>query len=189
MSEGGSQDRGGAAVLAAGESGALGRREVLRGGAVLLGALLLPAAGARAQGGFELAAETRAALEKQPLVYISPLRKDGKESRCHGEVWYFIDQGDVVIGTDPARWKARAVQSGRDRARIWVPKSSGAQGYKDALSFEARARLEPDRAVFDRLFERFAAKYGGEWDTWGPRFRDGYADGTRVVLRYTPVGA
>jgi hypothetical protein len=53
----------------------------------------------------------------------------------------------------------------------------------------ARATIEPDRAVFERLMERFATRYADEWGKWGPRFRKGWDDGSRVMIRYTPIGA
>jgi len=48
------------------------------------------------------------------------LHSDGRESTCHGEVWFFVDEGSVVIATGKDRWKTRALRSGRDRARIWA---------------------------------------------------------------------
>ena len=38
-----------------------------------------------------------------------------------------------------------------------------------------------------RALEAFGAKYADEWGSWGPRFRDGLADGSRVLLRYRPL--
>ena len=61
-----------------------------------------------------------AALKQSGLVYISPLRADGSESTCHGEVWFAWLDGSVVIITGRDRWKARAVARGLDGARLWV---------------------------------------------------------------------
>jgi hypothetical protein len=164
------------------------RRDLLKGAGLLLGALALaPRARAEDKADFALSDEAKAALEKAPLVYISPLKRNGAESRCHGEVWYFMDGGDVVIGTNPGRWKGRALEQGLDRARLWVPKGSG--DFRAGHSFVGRASIDSDPATFDRLLARYAQKYPDEWKTWGPRFEKGRADGTRVLIRYRPVGA
>jgi hypothetical protein len=165
----------------------LTRRELLVAGAFALGAVSLWSRGA-------LAADEPAwlaAAKKSPLVYVSPLLADGKESRCHGEVWFFVDGGDIVLATATKTWKARALAAGRDRARIWVgdfgPYAKSPEAVAKAPSFVASARLDKDRAVFDRLLAAYAVKYPDEWDKWKPRFESSYADGSRVVLRYTPV--
>lgn len=165
------------------------RRDFLIGTGAVLGSLWLPRA-TRAEH-HEVASQaqaTAAALEKSPLVYISPLQKDGSESRCHGEVWYFVDGGDVVIATASDGWKSRAVKKGRDRARIWVGdfgRARSADGpFRKGPTFLARAEFDSDRAAFDRLLAAFAKKYPDEWDKWEPRFRKGYDDGSRVVIRY-----
>ena len=61
-----------------------------------------------------------ALLEKSPLVYISPLRRNGEESSCHSELWYAWLDGSVVVTVASTGWKARALAAGLDRARIWV---------------------------------------------------------------------
>ena len=75
----------------------LDRRSFLRGSLALL---VAPAALARA-------AELEQALETSGLVYVSPLRTDGRESTCHGEVWFGWIDGAVVINTSKETWKAR----------------------------------------------------------------------------------
>jgi len=164
------------------------RQLIVGGGALLAGAALAPRL--RAQDA-PLSAGTRAALEKSPLVYVSPLHPDGSESECHGEVWFFVDGGDVVLGTDRERWKARAVQKGWDRARIWVgdfgPVAKAGNTYREAPQFDAQARIDTDPAVFARLMEAFGRKYADGWGKWGPRFQKSYDDGTRVLIRYAPV--
>ena len=61
-----------------------------------------------------------AAMAASPLVYVSPLKKDGSESTCHGEVWFVADGKDALVVTAHDRWKARSVAAGLDRARLWV---------------------------------------------------------------------
>ena len=166
------------------------RRQLIAGGGVLLaGAALAPRL--RAQQDAALPEAARSALEQSRLVYVSPLHPDGSESRCHGEVWFFVDGSDVVLGTERGRWKARAVDKGWDRARIWVgdfgvwTRSGGK--FKDAPTFLASASVDADPAVRDRALAAFGAKYPAEWDKWGPRFRRGLEDESRVLIRYRPT--
>jgi hypothetical protein len=132
-----------------------------------------------------------AALERSGFVYVSPLRADGKESSCHGEVWFGWLDGAVVLITARDRWKARAVLQGLDRARIWV----GDHGtwkqlvgrneeFRQAPSFDARAAIENDAALLDRLIASYERKYPQEIGRWRDRFRQGFADGSRVLIRY-----
>ena len=170
------------------DSSRFARRDLLKGAGLLLGALALaPRLRAEERPGFALPPDAVAALEKAPLVHISPLKRNGSESRCHAEVWYFVDRGDVVIGTHPERWKGRAVKQGLDRARLWVPKGSG--DFRAGYTFVGRASVDSDPATFDRLLARYAQKYPDEWGVWGPRFKKGRADGTRVLIRYSPTAA
>ena len=169
----------------------MSRRQLLVSAAAGLGALVLPGRMGAADD-FALPDATKAALSGSPLVYISPLHHDGRESRCHEEVWYFVDGGDVVIATAVERWKAKAVRSGRDRARIWVGDFGRGRKvgdrYRAGPSFLASARIDEDRATFERLMKAFAGRYADGWDKWEPRFEKGYADGTRVLIRYAPIG-
>jgi len=164
------------------------RREFLL--AALAGALA-PRALARAA-----AAEPAldAALERSGFVYVSPLRADGQESTCHGEVWFGWLDGAVVLITARERWKARAVLSGQDRARIWVGDHGTwkqligkSEDFRRAPSFEARAAIAKDPALLERLLATFERKYPEEIGRWRERMRQGFADGSRVLIRYTPL--
>jgi hypothetical protein len=170
----------------------LTRREVLVAGAAALGTLGLGARSFAEDEPYRTPDETRAALGDSPLVYISPLDADGGESSCHGEVWYFVDGESVVIVTAADRWKVAAIRSGRDRARVWVgdhgPAWRAGKRYRKSPTFLAKAQIDTDRAVFDRLMSSFATRYAEEWDKWKPRFDTGYTDGSRLVVRYTPIG-
>ena len=130
------------------------------------------------------------AIEESPLVYVSPLLANGDESRCHGEVWFVADHGELLVVTSPTRWRAAAIGLGLGTARMWVgdfglwKKSEGR--YRKAPGCVANARLESDQKVHDRALALFGKKYASVWDSWGPRFKDGLASGERVMIRYTP---
>jgi hypothetical protein len=137
---------------------------------------------------------TRSLLEKSPYVYVSPLRVDGGESSCHGEVWYGWLDESVVLITATTAWKARALSSGRDRARLWVgdhgpwKKALGTnEEFRSAPHFEARAERVEDAQVLERLMQDYRRKYPAGIGKWEPRMRSGFADGTRVLIRYSPI--
>ena len=146
------------------------------------------------EGGPPLGLEREDALAKSGLVYISPLLSDGRESTCHGEVWFAWLDGAVVVITGRDRWKARAVARGLDGARLWVGdhgpwKRLGVvenQAFRAAPSFVATAEIVKDPALLDRLLAEFERKYPEEIGAWRDRMRSGYADGSRVLVRYTP---
>jgi hypothetical protein len=75
--------------------------------------------------------------------------------------------------------------------RIWVGDfgrgQKGPDGpFRKAPSFLAGAARDSDPATFERLYEAFGKRYADEWAKWGPRFRSGYSDGSRILIRYTP---
>jgi len=174
----------------------LHRRTVLAGLAGLGSLALLPVASlwprrARAAG---LPDATRRALESSPFVYVSPLRSDGSESTCHGEVWYAWLDGRAVIITARDRWKSRALRKGLDRARLWVGdygrwKRFGLvnDDFREGPSFVARAERIADPAVLDRLLVAYERKYPDEIGEWRDRFREGFASGERVLIGYEPL--
>lgn len=172
----------------------LSRRTFMLGAGALCGmASLGLATGIRAESDSAavLSDPVKAALAQSPLVYISPLLKGGDESRCHGEVWFFVDQGDVVIFASKDSWKARALSLGRNRARIWVgdfgPVGRAGDRFRTAPHFVAQAGVDGRPEVFERLMKSYAKRYAEGWGKWGPRFRKGYHDGTRELIRYRPV--
>ena len=135
----------------------------------------------------------REAMQKSPLAYISPLKSDGNESRCHAEIWFVADGDDLVVVTAADGWRARAVKAGLGKARAWVGDhgvwtvSKGA--YKQSPSCVADASVESDPANHARLLSVFGEKYPDGWGKWGPRFENGLKDGSRVMIRYRPSGA
>jgi len=168
----------------------LDRRHFLRHAGLAAGALLVRPRLVWADTA-PLSEAARAALSESPLVYISPLKKNGAESTCHGEVWFVTDGDDVLLCTGAKGWRARAVKAGLDRARLWVGdfgvwKTAGGK-FREAPTFDATAVLEADAAARESALEAFGKKYPDEWSKWGPRFRDGLADGSRELVRYAPI--
>jgi hypothetical protein len=144
-----------------------------------------------------LAAETLAVLETSEFVYVSPLRKGGAESTCHGEVWYGWLDGTVVLNTRRGTWKVNALEKGLDRARIWVgdhgrwkgvlPSGERNESFRKGPSFEARAKFETDRAVNDRLMALYEKKYGSGFNRWREDMTTGFFSGQRKLIRYEPT--
>ncbi len=135
-----------------------------------------------------------AAIRKSPLVYVTPLRSSGSESRCHAEVWFVADGADLLVVTTSERWRAAAIARGLGTARLWVgdygvwKKAEGR--YREAPSCVAQARLDPDPVVHARALQAFGSKYAASgWAKWEQRFKDGLASGERVMIRYTPSAA
>ena len=163
----------------------ISRRTLLKTSAAAAAALpLLPAIG-RAEPSW------RDAAEASPLIYLTPIQSSGAESRCQAEIWFASVGGAMYVVTGAEAWRAEAVRQGLSGARIWVGDVGpwrGADGkYKALPAVDARASLETDAAVHGQVLEAMGAKYSDGWDTWGPRFRNGLADGSRVMLKYEPT--
>ena len=160
----------------------LNRRRWLRLAGAAAGAAWLPA-GARAAG-----TPLATAMAESDLVYVTPLLGGGRESTCQAEVWFVADGGDAVIVTARDAWRATAVTRGFERARLWVgdvgvwADSDGA--YRTLPSTTATASFVTDPDEHARLLEVFGDKYSLEWIIWGPRFRSGLEEGSRVMIRY-----
>ena len=134
-------------------------------------------------------ASPREALATSALVYLTPIKSNGEESRCQAEIWFAYHEGDVFVVTPPDAWRAEAVAQGLSRARLWVgefgvwTQSDGA--YRAAPMAMATASLEADAAVQAQVLDAMGAKYAEDgWSRWGPRFKAGLADGARVMIRY-----
>ena len=141
-----------------------------------------------------LAPDVTGLLERSGFVYVSPLKSDGSESSCHGEVWYGWLDADVVLITSHSSWKARALALGLDRARIWVGDHGrvgrvlgSGDAFRKGPSFEARGRKAEDAALLERLMATYRGKYPKEIGSWESRMRSGFESGDRVLIRYTPL--
>ena len=169
--------------VAAGVACSIGLPGLLRAASHAASALTLPKA-------------TRELLTSSPYVYISPLKMDGEESRCHGEVWYAWIDGAVVVTVASDRWKARALKRGLHGARIWVGDHGRWKGvlanneaFREAPSFGARGEIVTDEQVLEQLLAAYDQKYPKEIGRWRDRMRSGYHDGSRVLIRYVPQKA
>jgi hypothetical protein len=158
------------------------RRDVIAGAGIMLLAGL---------SHIRLAAATSPAvafLDKSQLIYLSPLLTDGSESKCHGEVWFVYHDGEVFVVTKSDAWRTQAIRRGLRRAAIWIgefgPWGSAKDRYRSAPYLVIEGQIESDATTHDTVLAVYATKYPDEWNTWGPRFRDGLRSGDRVMLRY-----
>ena len=149
------------------------------------------AAAAWLPGGARGAAPTLArAMAESDLLYLTPLLGGGSESACQAEVWFVADGGDAVVVTASDAWRATAVTRGFARARLWVGDVgvwSDANGaYRALPTTTATASFVTEADEHARLLDLFGDKYSLEWIIWGPRFRSGLKEGSRVMIRYRP---
>ncbi len=128
-------------------------------------------------------------LETSKLVYITPIKTNGEESRCKAEIWFAYDDGDVFVVTPPETWRAKAVEKGLTRARLWVGEfgvwTQSDDAFRDAPEFMATASIEAEADVHAEVLAAMGEKYARSgWGRWGQRFKDGLVDGSRVMIRY-----
>jgi len=165
----------------------INRRAILKlsGAALTLCAAPFRAIAATVEGAVQKA------LEKSDTIYITPLKKDGAESSCHAEVWFTYHGSEIYVVTASDAWRARAVSSGLKQARMWVGEfgewKDSKEAYRKAPELTATGALVTDAAVQSQVLDSFGKKYYVQWVGFGPKFRNGLKDGSRVMLRYTPT--
>jgi hypothetical protein len=139
----------------------------------LLIALLIP---------LSVSAELPQSLQQEvataKYVYISSTRKDGALSKP-AEIWFMWHDGAVYVGTRPTSWRVKRIKAGRPGAKIAV-------GKLDGPSFAATGSLVSDAKTEAILLETFAKKYPDGWSTHADGFRNGFKDGSRVLVKYAP---
>ncbi|MFT5561323.1 MAG: hypothetical protein ACJAYE_001394 [Candidatus Azotimanducaceae bacterium] len=149
-----------------------------------------------ALGGMSLVTPTLAdpittGLNTSDLVYLSPIKSNGKESACQAEIWFAYDGVNIYVCTGSESWRATAPTLGLAMTRFWVGDLGQWQGtkgeYKSLPSLVAKADIETSQAEHTRVLELFGDKYSLSWLVWGRRFRKGLADGSRTMLKYQPV--
>jgi hypothetical protein len=147
-------------------------------------------AGAALLGPGRASAALPAGADSSHLIYITPLKRDGSASTCQAEVWFMRDGNDLFVVTQADAWRAKAIARGQDVAKIWVGDVgvwSRNPEYVDLPSLMAKASMVTDPAVHASMLDKFGGKYTDEWPVWGPRWKTGLADGSRVMIRYRPV--
>jgi hypothetical protein len=125
-----------------------------------------------------LTAEVKEALAKSTYVYISSTRKDGSLSKP-AEIWFLYHNGAVYVGTPPTSWRARRIKAGRPQAKIAV-------GKPDGPSFMATGAIVTEPDIYPVMFETYAKKYPDGWRKFEEKFRTGFKDGSRVLIKYVP---
>jgi hypothetical protein len=153
-----------------------------------LGGLLRPRAATAASAVATAAAEFDFTSD---LIYLSPQTSAGNNSRCQAEVWFVELNYDLYIVTRSNAWRARAIDTGLTKTRVWVgdegewQASDGA--YLKLPEFMAEGAQITDAQEQARALDEMGDKYRLSWLLWGPRFKNGIADGSRVMLRYRPT--
>ena len=125
-----------------------------------------------------LSPELDRALHEAKYVYIQSERKSGALGKA-AEIWFYYDGKAVYVGTPPTTWRVRRIKRGRPRARIAVGKADGP-------AFEARGEVVHDAAAEQRLMDEYARKYPEGWSRFADKFRAGFKNGERVLVRYAP---
>ncbi|MCY4656756.1 MAG: hypothetical protein OXC80_08065 [Gammaproteobacteria bacterium] len=157
---------------------------------LLIGTLLIPALPAFAK---TLSDSIQTDLGSSRLIYLTPLKSDGTESTCQGEVWYVYHNNAIYVNTQMEAWRANAIKKGLTGARIWVgdvgmwKRAEGA--YKDLPRLHGTGSVVSDSAEWESVYPAFGEKYSDEWPTWGPRFKNGLEDGSRILLKYSDLSA
>jgi hypothetical protein len=129
----------------------------------------------------ELPPDVKAALANSTYVYIASTRKDGSLSKP-AEIWFMYHNGAVYVGTPPTSWRAKRIKKGRTTAKIAVGKADGP-------SFTATGAIVNEPDVLSVLYETYAKKYPEGWPQFEQKFRNGFKDGSRVLIKYAPKGS
>jgi hypothetical protein len=145
----------------------------IRAIAAVVALLLLPLAAPA-----ELPKDVQQQLASEKYVYVSSTRKDGSLS-TPAEIWFMWHDGAVYVGTRPTSWRVKRLKAGRPQAKIAVGSAAGP-------SFMANGSLVADPAVQALMLETYAKKYPEGWQKYADSFRDGFKDGSRVLVKYVP---
>ena len=142
----------------------------------LLVAIVVVLGLAQAAPGHALEASVEQALRDSAYVYLTSQRKDGTFGEP-AEIWFMFEQGAVWVGTRKTSWRARRIGAGRTAATIAV-------GKRDGPVLKATGRFVEDEKMYETMFRVFAEKYPQGWKKYEEGFRTGFADGSRVLIRY-----
>ena len=160
------------------------RRQLLRAGTISLavaalgGARRVLADDAKPAAG-TLGPEQLKELAAAKFVYIQSTRKDGALGKP-AEIWFAVMDGALWVGSSPDSWRAKRIRWGRPQAKIAIGSTGGP-------SFRATGSFVKDAALATKFCDALAVKYPDGWPRWEKSFRDGLADGKRVLIKYAPV--
>jgi hypothetical protein len=126
-----------------------------------------------------LSPDLQKALDTSQYVYIQSERRDGSFGKA-AEIWFMPYQGAVWVASPVTTHRVKRIQAGRTKAKIAV-------GKPDGPSFAAKGSIVKDPEVNTVLFETFAKKYPDGWSSYEKSFRDGLANGSRVLIKYEPA--
>lgn len=117
-------------------------------------------------------------LSNSKYVYISSSRADGSFGKP-AEIWFLFHEDAVWVGTRPDSWRAKRIRAGRPQAKIAI-------GKVDGVSFLAEGEIVDDAKIAGLMMQSYAIKYPDGWSRFAESFRTGFADGSRILIRYTP---
>jgi hypothetical protein len=108
-------------------------------------------------------------------------------------VWFGWLGGAAVVITATTTWKARSLARGLTQARVWVGDHGRwkqmlgrDEGFRAAPSCLTRAEQSKDAKLLNELLALYDVKYPKEIASWRDKMRAGFADGSRVLIRYVP---
>jgi hypothetical protein len=125
-----------------------------------------------------LSPELQKALDSSKYVYIQSTRKDGTLGKS-AEIWFMHHNGAVWVASPATTHRVKRIQAGQTKAKIAIGKTDGP-------SFNAKGSIVKDPEANKVMFETFAKKYSDGWSSHEKNFRDGLADGSRVLIKYEP---
>ena len=161
-----------------------------------LGVLLTPAALAFARSAFGEEEKVEEALglpdelNTSQLIYLTPIKSDGEESKCKAEIWFGFHNNEIYVVTPATAWRSEAIRKKLTSTRIWVGDFGNWQRanekFREAPELMATGSIVEDEEVHAEVLEVMGKKYTREWGRWGPQFKSALEDGTRVMIKYTP---
>ena len=126
-------------------------------------------------------------LKTSKLIYLTPIKSDGEESKCQGEVWFVYLDSKIYVTTASDAWRTEAIRKDLKEARIWIGEygnwTQAKEKYKEAPDLMIVGSILDDEEEFPEILEAFNDKYPGEGRY--PRvFKEEIEEGKRVVLCY-----
>lgn len=129
-------------------------------------------------------------LSTSSLIYLTPIKSDGEESKCKGEIWFAFHEKEIYVVTPSEAWRAKAIGKDLTEARIWVGEfgnwRQANEAFRKAPELMATGSIVEDKEVHQEVLKVMGEKYSDGWDTWGPRFKSALEDGSRVMIKYKP---